>query len=85
MASVLICFALVSLYGVTHSPTAITNKIITRVDFMAEFMMFQRLIPAACITTNSLLLASTPIPIRPPSKVAIGKNCSKSRGKLSNT
>ena len=60
-------------------------KIIKVADFMAELIIFQRLMPAACITTSSLLLASTPIPIRPPNNVAMGKNCSKSRGKLSNT
>ena len=85
MASVRISLALDSLKGVTHSPTAMTNRIMIVADFMVETIMFHLLMPAACITTSSLLLASTPIPINPPRRVAMGKNCSKSLGKLSTT
>ena len=85
IACVRISLAFVSVTGATHSPIDITNNTINKADFMAEVIIFQRLCPAACITTNSLLLAKIPIPINPPIKVAIGKNCSSSLGKLSNT
>lgn len=37
---VFICFVLVLLYGVIYLLMVIINKIIIRVDFMVEFMMF---------------------------------------------
>lgn len=40
MVLVFICFVLVLLYGVIYLLMVIINKIIIRVDFMVEFMMF---------------------------------------------